>query len=381
MILTLVLHRSSWISKKSKFHTAMYKGRVAHTRFLPVKHAFCYPFFIFALDLDEIDNLFGNTPRALLWPLNRIVSFHEEDHLKNGEGSSSSLDEICLSQRMKQRVLNLVQQRTNGKFKSSSENVQILLLTHFRYYGYCFNPVSFYYVFKRNDSHDDESSASTLEAIVAEVSNTPWNEMYCYVLHPHSVDTNRVQPGRNRKLHERNNTNDDGDDASNIWKSVNYRFNKTFHVSPFMEMSHYYDWTFWIPTGEQIAISTTMLKKARGEESSTTEKEEKTKGEQQRQASFPDETTKIYFNAFVHVHRTSCHPLRICYEMIRFPFYCIIIQIWIHWEALFLFHKGVEFVPHPRGSETTASRIVGNVMTPFFAIKDWRKNSQKKKIE
>ena len=56
--------------------------------------------------------------------------------------------------------------------------------------------------------------------------------------------------------------------------------------------------------------------------------------------------------------------------------YCVIIQIWIHIEAFWLFLKGVEFIPHPKGSETAASRIIATAMTPLFALTDWL--SQKK---
>ena len=49
----------------------------------------------------------------------------------------------------------------------------------------------------------------------------------------------------------------------------------------------------------------------------------------------------------------------------------MIIQIWIHYEALWLFVKGVTFIPHPDASETTASRIIATIMTPFFAIQEW----------
>ncbi len=50
----------------------------------------------------------------------------------------------------------------------------IRLLTHLRYFGYCFNPVSFYYCF---DARRDR-----VETIVAEITNTPWNERHAYVL-------------------------------------------------------------------------------------------------------------------------------------------------------------------------------------------------------
>ena len=50
----------------------------------------------------------------------------------------------------------------------------IRLLTHLRYGGYAFNPVSFYYCF--------DASGRTVETVVAEVTNTPWGERHCYVL-------------------------------------------------------------------------------------------------------------------------------------------------------------------------------------------------------
>ena len=50
----------------------------------------------------------------------------------------------------------------------------IRLLTHLRTFGHSFNPVSFYYCF----APDGER----LEAIVAEVTNTPWGERHAYVL-------------------------------------------------------------------------------------------------------------------------------------------------------------------------------------------------------
>ncbi len=50
----------------------------------------------------------------------------------------------------------------------------IRLLTHLRYFGYCFNPVSFYYCY--------DPSGQDIVAVVAEVTNTPWGERHCYVL-------------------------------------------------------------------------------------------------------------------------------------------------------------------------------------------------------
>ena len=78
----------------------------------------------------------------------------------------------------------------------------IRLLTHLRTLGHCFNPVSFYYCFAPD--------GDTLEAIVAEVTNTPWGERHAYVL-------------------EAGNRTVNGGD-----------FDKALHVSPFMPMDQRY---------------------------------------------------------------------------------------------------------------------------------------------
>jgi DUF1365 family protein len=52
----------------------------------------------------------------------------------------------------------------------------VRLLTNLRYFGHCFNPVSFYYCF--------DEPGERVEAVVAEVTNTPWGERHAYVLEP-----------------------------------------------------------------------------------------------------------------------------------------------------------------------------------------------------
>ena len=50
----------------------------------------------------------------------------------------------------------------------------IRLLTHLRYFGHCFNPVSFYYCF--------DAAGERVRAVVAHVTNTPWGDQHSYVL-------------------------------------------------------------------------------------------------------------------------------------------------------------------------------------------------------
>jgi DUF1365 family protein len=316
--------------------SALYTGRVWHTRFLPKRHAFTYPIFMFALDLEEIESF-----ERKLWPLLPwIVQFRTTDHLKNGEGGGAELS-------LAQRVLRLTEEKTNNKFQPTLKTHRIVLLTHLCYYGYNFNPVSFYYVVDRK--------TNSISSIVGEVSNTPWTEMHCYILHPESIDKVQTKESTvgDRRKHD-------------------YSFPKEFHVSPFMEMNYWYDWSF---TGTPQAEATTTR------EGSTTSSND---GEISSSITVINtlrnkSDDKIAFTAKLIMEPQTISSWNVAWQMIRFPIFCMIIQIWIHYQAALLFIKGIVYVPHPQGSETTASKIIAFIMIPFFAIRDYV--NPKSKIE
>jgi len=310
IILAMITEIRSWNSDKnwSSFSTALFVGRVSHIRYVPVSHCFAYPLFFICLNLEESAELFLNN-NSKLWPLNILMKFQESDHLKNGEGYSND------DNHLKDRIRRLCHEKTLGKYIPTKDQT-ILLLTHLQYFGYCFNPVSFYYILNQKNE---------IDAVVAEVGNTPWGEMKCYVLHPDSIDIIQVKPGTPNKS----------------FNSINYIFHKTFHVSPFMQMDHIYDWIFWTPSDE-IRVSTNMIQK---------------------------ETNIKFFNAYFKLKRKTLSPYSMSFQLIKFPFYCVIIQLWIHIEAFWLFYKGCEFIDHPEGSQTFASKIIGMAMTPFFQLK------------
>jgi len=381
---------------------------------VPSIHQFSYPLFFSFLDLDEVPLLFGKElehgtdiddgqqwRRPALWPLNYLMDFRVEDHLKNGEGlvngdidgDSDGNDDGNSSYKnntlLRSRIRRLLSERTDGAC-SPTPDQKIYLLTHLCYFGYCFNPVSFYYIMKKDS--DIDINESCIEAIVAEVSNTPWNEMKCYCLHPSSKDvdivkgdsggeirknaliqddSNAITPPRTKKESATNATENDKSYNQNN-SSLNYIFNKTFHVSPFMELDYIYDWTFWNGTESRIRVSATMIK----EEGVVSNAADKGK-EDDRKVSSPlvnDDTSpkKVkHFNAFFDIHRQNFTPLHLGYQLFRLPVYCFIIQIWIHIEAFRLLLKGVEFIPHPKGSETAVSKIIAKVMAPVFSLMDW----------
>ncbi len=173
-------------------HSRIYKGWVSHRRVAPTRHHFRYRMFMLYLDLGELPTLFDGTPcwsarrRALAW-------FKRSDYL----GSPDVPLDVA--------VRDLVEAKTGARPRGA-----VRLLTHLRYFGYCMNPVSFYYCF--------DDSGTRLETIVAEITNTPWKERHQYVL---SVD----------------------DDA----KIKRFGFDKAFHVSPFLPMDMQYRWSFSEP--------------------------------------------------------------------------------------------------------------------------------------
>lgn len=182
-------------------HSCIYEGRVRHRRNEPVGHSFSFRLFTMYLDLAELPHLFEG---RWLWSYGRrnVAAFHRCDHF--GDPGRPLDDEVRA----------LVAERTGRRPEGP-----IRLLTHLRYFGYVFNPASFYYCFDRLDRH--------VEAVVAEVSNTPWLERHCYVLPTSTADVG----GRTLRF----------DSA------------KDFHVSPFMDMHMRYRWAFLTP-GRRLVI-------------------------------------------------------------------------------------------------------------------------------
>ena len=185
--------------------SCLYIGDVMHQRHQPVPHGFHYRVFMMYLDLAELPTVLQ---RYWLWSARRpaLAWFRRADYLGDAR---VPLDTA---------VRDLVAQRT-GKRPTGP----IRLLTHLRYFGHSFNPVSFYYVFDAADTR--------VETIVAEITNTPWKQRHAYVLPVQRAD--RIGPMR-------------------------WSFDKRFHVSPFMPMQQQYDWRFGEP-GRMLDVHMTSF--------------------------------------------------------------------------------------------------------------------------
>ena len=137
-------------------HSAIYHGWLRHRRTAPRKHAFRYLLFMIYLDLGALDRGFRG---RWLWSARRtaLARFDRADRL--GDPALP----------LERSVRDLVESRSGRRPAGP-----IRLLTHLRYFGYCFNPVSFYYCF--------DVAGERIEHMVAEVNNTPWGEQHWYVL-------------------------------------------------------------------------------------------------------------------------------------------------------------------------------------------------------
>ncbi|KAL9182667.1 hypothetical protein ACHAXT_013319 [Thalassiosira profunda] len=359
--------------------SSLFQGRVFHVRHRPAVHSFRYPLFFAVVDLDEASELFGKEAnRGTLWPLSTLMALRDADHLKNGEGlprDAGAGKKGCNEISLRERILNLVHERTEGRvdLRSGGRRRRMHLVTHLMYYGYCFNPVSFYFILKPRANKDErtkteaEEEEEEIEAIVVEISNTPWNEMSVYVLHPQSADMAECD------VYPRSDPDSSDMDAT----TRRYKWNKNFHVSPFMTMDHIYDWTFqWSRDRIKAQIKLIRRKESpsgNGDDNATTSNDATTSSDaDDREAGL------LYFTGGFDIRRqirpSATYPLQLARVIARYPIYCLLIQLWIHYEALRLLLKGVAFVPHPEGSESGASRAIAVVMAPVFAAMDVAEN-------
>ena len=164
--------------------SCIYEGVIRHRRLEP-RGEFTHRLALAYLDLDELPQLLDG---RLVSRCPGVVRFRRRDYLGD---PAAPLDRA---------VRELVSERTGER-----PTGPIRLLTHLRSFGHCFNPVSFYYCF--------DPAGERLQAVVAEVTNTPWGARHAYVLGA-------------------------GDASGRVLKA---QFEKAMHVSPFMGMDHRYD--------------------------------------------------------------------------------------------------------------------------------------------
>lgn len=246
--------------------SALYEGTVAHHRHTPVEHRFSYRVALPFVDLDELDELIGLHP---LWSQERhnIVSFWRRDYLADRAGP------------LKQVVHDIVEEHLGRR-----PTGPVAMLAHFRTWGWLFNPISLYYCFDPQGHH--------VEALVAEVTNTPWHERHVYVV---------GRPGR-------------------------HRFAKELHVSPFFDMDMDYELSYAKP-GDRLALS---MRAVRGD--------------------------NTLFDAGLRLQRHEADRLALGRLVWNHPFTTLRVSGGIYGQALAPWREGAPFVAHPARRPMTSPK-------------------------
>jgi DUF1365 family protein len=179
--------------------SAIYEGVVTHRRHSTpetgmISHRFDQHLALPLLFLDEIEQFCARHP---LWSFNRpnAVWFRRADYLGDPN--------VALDTSVRNEVSAQLGRRPNGR---------VAILANFRTWGWLFNPVSIYHCFKANSEE--------IDAMVLEVTSTPWHERHVYVI---DADENR------------------------------HRFAKEMHVSPFLGMDQDYVMT-WTKPGDRLNV-------------------------------------------------------------------------------------------------------------------------------
>lgn len=250
--------------------SAIYEGWVAHRRTEPVEHGFRYRIFLPLFDLDELPALLDDVP---LWSARGCAParFRRADYL--GDPAVPLAD----------AARDLVAERTGSRPEGP-----VRLLANPRYLGVGFNPAAFYFTY-------GAEPGSGVQAMIVEVTNTPWGERRSYVLEAGS-------------------------------EGLKGTFAKRLHVSPFMPMEQSYEWIATEP-GERLAVSI---------------------------RNFDPEGRQV-FEASLALRRRELNPASLRRLLFRYPPMTISTIARIYWNAVKLKAKGAPYFSPPKQDPEDAS--------------------------
>lgn len=250
-------------------NSALYVGAVRHRRFESPPGEFRYRLHMVWLDLDELDTVFAG---RWLWSTRRpaLVRFRRRDYLGDPD--------VPLVDAVRERVGAELGRRPAGPVR---------MLTQLACFGFCFNPVTFYFCFGVD--------GRTVEAVVVEITNTPWNERHVRVF--------AVPEGSGAPL------------------QLATTFRKSFHVSPFLPMDYDYFWSFRL-AGDALVVH---MENRRADE--------------------------LRFDATLTLARREIGGATLAGALLRHPFMTAKVIGAIYWQALLLWLRRARFHAHPRHAE------------------------------
>lgn len=139
---------------------ALVVGRVHHTRFRPLRHAFSHRHYQWLVDLDDV-------PRMPFWA-KPFATFRAEDHLAGNPGFAALRANVV-------RVLEREGVDTAGLGR-------VVMLAHARVLGHVFDPMTAFWCF---------GADGALRAVLVEVHNT-YQGRHAYVLRPDASGRDEV---------------------------------------------------------------------------------------------------------------------------------------------------------------------------------------------
>lgn len=257
---------------KGSLNSRIYKGKLVHRRFVKPEYKFIYKKVMAYIDLDEVDNLSENVRFFGRKSLNAL-RFSEKDYLR---GHSGNLKDSVIK-----KAKNLADSEgLTNYFPHLGSVDRVMLLCELRMHGVYFSPLNIYYLF--------DSQGSWLGSL-AEVSNTPWNERYYYLV-----------------------PNLDSLDKK-FWEH-----DKEFHVSPFNHMNQRYRWLISKPE-DNLFVHIEVINK----ESSIKEFDATLK-------MVADDFNKISSRAFLSFSESMRNLKN------------------IYWQGIKIKLRGGKFYPHPK---------------------------------
>ncbi|SES63854.1 DUF1365 domain-containing protein [Thalassotalea agarivorans] len=252
-----------------KVDSGIYQGLVFHKRYAPKLNSFKYSYYMAGVWLDEIKQ-----KRSVLFGEQwyKPIRFNQNDYLKGEPGT------------LQQRIINKIN-TLGGQFRSG----RIFAVAQCRHFGIYFSPINLFFCIQ-----DDGKSY-----MLAEVSNTPWNKRHYYLV-------DMVEPKASQK---------------------------TFHVSPFMDLNMKYHWKISLRDNQVII----------GIDNVTDEK---------------------IFNASMALRQKPITDKQWFLSMLKVGVATLKVVILIYWQALKLLCKRVPFVPYqqaPRADEINKGNNDGKI--------------------
>ena len=189
-----------------ELESCIYKGNIHHERVQPTQHAFDYTMYFFWLKINELEYIDKNVT-ALGVNRRSFYTLRTADYFVNEQPQNAQEMTIAA----KNKMYSLGAKDLTG---------DIYFMGQVRALGVFFSPVNFY--FHKSPNHQK------FDWMLAEVSNTPWNQRHYYL-----VNLSTQKPS-----------------------------SKEFHVSPFNPMDMQYQWQIAQPN-KQFNLALSCIKSQR----------------------------------------------------------------------------------------------------------------------